>query len=237
MSRLTSIRMLLVAGTAIAGFASSALAQETDPVDAVIACRSIADPAARLACFDNSSGDLADARVSGDLVTVSRSDIVAVERDGFGFDLPSMPRISMSLFGRGETNALDPEAVAAEAEERIAALPAAEPGSPAATRPPAPRPAPETTAPAADEGVTIVRRDDDGSIEEISMVIERAREYNYNQYRFYMENGQVWRQVDTERVRLNRNSENTAVIRRAAMGSYLMLINDRGTAIRVIREE
>lgn len=236
MSRLTSLRVLLVAGTAFAGVSAPSLAQEDDPVDAVIACRSIADPAARLACFDNTSGDLADARMSGDLVTVSRDDIVAVERDGFGFDLPSMPRISMSLFANREPNALDPQAIAEATGDQPAAMPAPEPGSPAATRPVATRTEP-AAVPAEEEGVTIMRRDDDGSIEEISMVIERVREYNYNQHRFYMENGQVWRQVDTERVRLNRNSENTAVIRRAAMGSYLMLINDRGTAIRVIREE
>ncbi|HAQ35172.1 MAG: hypothetical protein CMF74_08590 [Maricaulis sp.] len=235
MTRLISIRTLLIAGTALTGLTSAAHAQNADPVDAVIACRSIADPSARLACFDNSATDLADARIAGDLVTVSRADVVAVERDGFGFDLPSMPRISMSLFGSREPNALDPSAIAAATGDQPAAIPAPEPGSPAATRPAAPRPAP--AAAPADEEVTIVRRDDDGSIEEISMVIERVREYNYNQHRFYMENGQVWRQLDTERVRLNRNSENTAVIRRATMGSYLMLINDRGTAIRVIREE
>ena len=123
----------------------------------------------------------------------------------------------MSLFANREPNALDPQAIAEATGDQPAAMPAPEPGSPAATRPVATRAEP-ATAPAEEEGVTIMRRDDDGSIEEISMVIERVREYNYNQHRFYMENGQVWRQVDTERVRLNRNSENTAVIRRAPLG-------------------
>lgn len=236
MSRPNSLSLALIAGTALAGIAATASAQEADPVDAIIACRNIADPQERLDCFDATSGSLAQARATGELVTVSRADVAAVERDGFGFDLPSMPRISMSLFGNREPNAL----AVAEVAEPASPQPGAsqpQPGSPAAVQQTTPPPAPAPVAePDTNDGVTVMRRDDEGGIEEISMVIERVREYDRNKHRFYMTNGQVWRQIDTERIRINRNGENNAVIRRAAMGSYLMQINDRGTAIRVERE-
>ncbi|MBI1339230.1 hypothetical protein GC169_03315 [bacterium] len=51
-----------------------------------------------------------------------------------------------------------------------------------------------------------------------------------------MENGQVWRQVDSERVRRLGKGPWVAQIRRAALGSYLLNLDDRA-AIRVRREE
>ncbi|WP_420431489.1 hypothetical protein [Hyphobacterium sp.] len=89
-----------------AALAAPAMAQSTDPIDDILVCQQIAEEAARLACFDAAAARLSGERDNG-LVTVYREDIEAVERDSFGFDLPSMPGLSLSLF-RGGSNSPDP---------------------------------------------------------------------------------------------------------------------------------
>lgn len=89
-----------------AALAAPAMAQSTDPIDDILVCQQIADEAARLACFDAAAARLSGERENG-LVTVYREDIEAVERDSFGFDLPSMPGLSLSLF-RGGSDSPDP---------------------------------------------------------------------------------------------------------------------------------
>lgn len=53
-------------------------------------------------------------------------------------------------------------------------------------------------------------------------------------FRFTMENGQIWRQLDTERLRNLGSGPWTAEIRKAALGSFLLTIGGAG-AIRVER--
>jgi hypothetical protein len=73
-------------------------------LDQVYQCASITDQAQRLACYDSAVGRLREAQTSGDLVAVDRAQAQEVEREAFGFSLPSLPRI----FGRGEDGA-EPE--------------------------------------------------------------------------------------------------------------------------------
>lgn len=68
-------------------------------LDQVYQCASVTDEAQRLACYDTAVGRLRQAQTSGDLVAVDRAQAQEVEREAFGFSLPSLPRI----FGnRGE---------------------------------------------------------------------------------------------------------------------------------------
>jgi hypothetical protein len=53
--------------------------------------------------------------------------------------------------------------------------------------------------------------------------------------RFTMDNGQVWRQVDTTRLRNLGSGPWTAEIRKAALGSYLLTLNKSSAAVRVER--
>tara|TARA_R110002073_G_scaffold73512_6_gene179931 strand:+ start:4504 stop:5166 length:663 start_codon:yes stop_codon:yes gene_type:complete len=219
------MRLLLLAGCAAMALSPSAAAlQQGDPLEEILACRQIADEAARLQCFDAASGVLQGARDSGDVAVVSRGDVEAVERDTFGLDLPSLPRLNLSLLTRNQTprpNPLGPDTTV----------------SPAASGAPAPAASASAASPDdASNGVRVVERDDDGSVERVVMVIDRIEQYDYNKYLFYMENGQVWRQVDTIRVRLRRGQVNEAEIRQAALESYLLRINGRGQAIRVVRD-
>lgn len=67
-----------------------------DVVDAVAACRDIADPAARLACFDKAVTTLVAARERKDVVVLDRAEVQKTRRSLFGFTLPRI-----RLFGGG----------------------------------------------------------------------------------------------------------------------------------------
>ena len=66
-------------------------------VDELMQCRSIADAEQRLACFDQGTQILADARAKKDIVVLDREEVKKTERSLFGFSLPKL-----SLFGSDE---------------------------------------------------------------------------------------------------------------------------------------
>lgn len=272
------IKRYSLAVSALALLASpTALAQSSDPVDSILGCRAIADAEQRLACFDQRSVALAEARGAGEIAVVTREDVEAFEGDTFGFSIPSLPRLSLPFMNRSSQPsthdalagvvAENEAAAAREAAEQAAAqtpqspaasdtvaqveTPAAQPQQPAAPaqQPVAPAPAPSASAPApapapaaedtepARQSVEILERRDDGRVNVVRMRIERVEQIRRNSYRFHMENGQVWRQVDSRAVNLPRNRDDmTAEIQRAAVSSYLLRINGRSRAIRVTRE-
>lgn len=248
--------------------AAPALAQTTDPIDDILVCQQITDENARLACFDAAAARLSGERDNG-LVAVYRTDIEAVERDSFGFDLPSMPGLSLSLF-RSDSNAPDPldpgttpeRMASGEASNETTPESAPQPTQMARAETPEPetRPAererggvlsrvpgmgmfnrggnePNTRPSDAEpiNGVRVVERDDEGGVERIVMQIERIRDVGYGRHRFYMANGQVWEQSNTDRFRYNDDEELFAEIRRASLDSYMLQINGTGRALRVRR--
>ncbi|MFL6843250.1 MAG: hypothetical protein ACJ8ER_00020 [Allosphingosinicella sp.] len=60
-------------------------------IDAVAACRSIAEEKARLACYDAASAQLAQAVESQSLVVLDQQAIKETRRSLFGFTLPDIP--------------------------------------------------------------------------------------------------------------------------------------------------
>lgn len=80
-----------------------------------------------------------------------------------------------------------------------------------------------------------VDRDNDGSIEAISVdVVEWT--YDTNDYlTVVLKNGQVWRQVDGRRVYLREKDANRARISRGAFGSFVMNLNDSNRSLTVHR--
>jgi hypothetical protein len=64
-------------------------------LQAVIACRSLTDRDARLACFDAAAAKLDEAESSGQVVVVNKEQAREVRRDVFGLQLPSL-----DIFGR-----------------------------------------------------------------------------------------------------------------------------------------
>jgi hypothetical protein len=74
--------------------AGSAQADDEAPPKSYVdlmACRSIEDASARLACFDKSSADLDKAREAREVVLLDRADVRKTRRSLFGFTLPNLP--------------------------------------------------------------------------------------------------------------------------------------------------
>ncbi len=70
-------------------------------LDEVYACSQIADEHQRLECYDHAVGRMHEAQNRGDLVAVDRQQVARVNREAFGFSLPSLG----NLFGGGGSHA------------------------------------------------------------------------------------------------------------------------------------
>ena len=84
----------------------------------------------------------------------------------------------------------------------------------------------------------IFNRGDGDLVEEIdnvSYVVRIAREFRDDEWVFTMEDGSVWRQIDGRMWGRPRAGQ-TAVVRSAALGSFMMNVGD-APAIRVRREQ
>lgn len=81
----------LAAMTLFAAFGTGAALAEAPSLDAVLACRTIEDPAARVACYDAAVGRLGEAQATGEVTVITRAEVEKVQRDSFGFRIPSLP--------------------------------------------------------------------------------------------------------------------------------------------------
>jgi hypothetical protein len=68
----------------------------------------------------------------------------------------------------------------------------------------------------------------------VSLAVKAVTASADGKLRFAMENGQVWKQIDTTRLRNLGSGPWTAEIRKASLGSFLLSLND-GRAVRVER--
>jgi len=79
----------------------------TASTDAVYACASLSADAERLACYDDAVRRLKDAEEAGEVTTVTRTEVEQVQKEAFGFSLPSLPKLAMPRFGNGSGEAND----------------------------------------------------------------------------------------------------------------------------------
>lgn len=105
---------LLVFATAMAGCtAASATDAGSSPaapqVKAVIACRSLAEGTARLACYDRAATELDRAIDRKEVVVVDKATMREARRGIFGFSLPSI-----KLFQSGKSDAEDVQSIDAK---------------------------------------------------------------------------------------------------------------------------
>lgn len=70
---------------------------EPQPFKELMQCKQIAEPTARLACYDQQAAKLEQATTAGDLVVSDRQTIKDARRGLFGFKLPSL-----NIFGGGD---------------------------------------------------------------------------------------------------------------------------------------
>ena len=115
------MRILYVLTAASFVFAMPSAAQDGPEIstDAIYACAEIVDDAERLACYDDTVGRFEAAEAAGEVTTISRSEVAELEKDSFGFALPSLPRIVMPKFGDGEDEGLDSVTLAVSDVKRL----------------------------------------------------------------------------------------------------------------------
>lgn len=93
---LIALAMIAVATPALAK-GPAAIEGRPAALKAVVDCRAISDPSARLACYDDAVGKLDSAESSGQVVVLDREAAKNVKRQAFGFSIPSI-----NLFAKGE---------------------------------------------------------------------------------------------------------------------------------------
>ena len=94
----------LVAAGLAAAIGTGALAERTtnaappETLQSLLACRSIADPGQRLACYDRASQTFADAVGKKEVVVIDKARAREAKRSLFGFSVPNFA----GLFGGGD---------------------------------------------------------------------------------------------------------------------------------------
>ena len=91
---------------AVIGLSLQAFADTSEPAstDAVYACAALEADTERLACYDAAVGRLKAAEEAGEVTTVTKTEIEKVEREAFGFSMPSLPTLTMPKFGRSASD-------------------------------------------------------------------------------------------------------------------------------------
>lgn len=106
-------RLLLAAAALALTGIGTATAKDKAPPPApqaykdLVQCKEIADPAARLACFDERVGKLEQAAASGELVVSDRATVKEAQRGLFGFRLPSLKLFGGSEDGKDEIQSVE----------------------------------------------------------------------------------------------------------------------------------
>jgi hypothetical protein len=90
----------LAGSSAIGAAADKVSAQKRAAVlQAIVDCRAVSDPNARLACFDAAAAKLDEAEASGQVVVVDKEQARQVRREVFGLQLPSLDIFSRASKG------------------------------------------------------------------------------------------------------------------------------------------
>jgi hypothetical protein len=94
-------RLAALAGLAIAlapGLAAAAdKPSRAQAFQAVLDCKKVTDPAARLACYDAAAGKMDEAETKGDIVVIDRAQASAAHREAFGLHVPSLEFVAKAL--------------------------------------------------------------------------------------------------------------------------------------------
>jgi hypothetical protein len=74
--------------------------------------------------------------------------------------------------------------------------------------------------------------------QEIESITATVTDYSFNpfgKFIVFLDNGQVWREIDPDTAHFNKGSPNTVTIERGALGSYNLHINDSNKTYKVTR--
>ena len=75
----------------------------------------------------------------------------------------------------------------------------------------------------------------DSEVDEVRLAVKAIDQGRDGKYRFTMENGQLWRQLDTVKLRNLGQGPWQAEIRKGALGSYVLTVEGQRTPVRVER--
>ena len=89
LAALTAV-LALPALTAVLALPAQAAERPAKTLAAVTACRAIADPGQRLACYDAAVGPFVDAVAKGEVKVLDREEVRQTRRSLFGFELPKL---------------------------------------------------------------------------------------------------------------------------------------------------
>ena len=202
---------VVLLGVVIAGPFTHAVAAEdmasSSALNDIYSCAAIEDDDKRLACFDRAVKSVKSAEETGDLVAVDKSQVQTLQREAFGFNLPSLPKFRIPTLVRRQA-----------AKNNISET------------------APSDIAEEPANSAQVLEKTKTGEISKIVYSIARIKKRANGKLVFYLENGQVWAQTNPKDINLPRNVEGLkAEIKKAAFGTYLLRINGKGGAIRVRR--
>lgn len=83
-------------------------------------------------------------------------------------------------------------------------------------------------------------KEDTKPLNRVTLEVERWETFNRGRYRFYLTNGQVWSQTESDSLSRPRAGKNGVIeieIRKASFGSFLLKVNGKGRSVRVRRSE
>jgi len=89
--------ILAAAGAPLAAQAKDKEPDRAPQFQAVLNCRSVADNAARLACYDAAAARMGEAETHGEIVVIDRAQATAAHREAFGLPLPSLAFVTRAL--------------------------------------------------------------------------------------------------------------------------------------------
>lgn len=106
--------MLLSAGLIASAviLPSTASGQTPDVLTKLYECKALTDNTARLNCYDSAAGRVEAAQQTGELVAIDREAAEEIQRESFGFNIPSLPKLN--IFNRGNKDAPDVKKVKIE---------------------------------------------------------------------------------------------------------------------------
>ena len=84
---------LVLAVVALPGTAGAQEGGRPELLERLTACRTVADSAARLTCYDDAAAALDAAEREGEVVVIDRAQVRESRRALFGFDLPGLPAL------------------------------------------------------------------------------------------------------------------------------------------------
>lgn len=104
MVKIQSVRVGILGVFAISACFAAAAQNEADvSIDEIFACTSIEDALERVACYDSAVGRFKVAEDAGEVTVVAKAEVEEIQREAFGFNLPSLPRFVASRSDSAES--------------------------------------------------------------------------------------------------------------------------------------